>query len=103
MRNNYTSLDIELIGSGQYSRMELAEIFNTTPGAITQVLRRNNLKNNSRKNSHYSEEEMNFVKKNWIKANDKEMANFLKTTISRVKSIRRKLGLKRRFKKEELK
>lgn len=99
MKNNYTSLDIKLIGSGQYSRKELAEIFNTTPGAITQTLRRNGLKNNSRRNSHYSNDEMNFIKKNWIKANDKEMADFLKITVSRVKSIRIRLGLKRKQRK----
>lgn len=63
MRNSYTTLDIKLMASGEYTATELAEIFETSIQSIIHSMRYRGLKNNKKMRKKWTTEEEKFLEK----------------------------------------
>lgn len=85
----YTTLDLELINSGIYTKRELAEILERTEVAIQSIAKRLNLKPKTNKISKY---EIEFITNNKRRGN-LWIAKSLGITKNRAAYIQQKLGL----------
>ncbi|MGL5964547.1 MAG: hypothetical protein ACRCZ2_09185 [Fusobacteriaceae bacterium] len=85
----YTTLDLELIGSGEYTTKELSEILERSEKSIYAVAKNHSLKYKTQK---IKQSEIDFIKKYDKRKTCRWIADWLGIDIKRVYHIRFKLG-----------